>query len=185
MIKKQAGYVGWGKLAAHPNNVIPGTIQTHYPNEAGFSYIIVLVAVLLVGIMAQVTYQQSSYLRQRDAEAELLFRGIAYRNAIKAYYNANPTIKRYPKRLDDLLEDPRQPGRRFLRQLYPEPVSQDGQWVVLHGQDDSIVGVASPSEDEPLKQASFPPELMQFEGASRYRDWEFSYFPKSKLPAKR
>jgi type II secretory pathway pseudopilin PulG len=152
----------------------------HKRTQSGFSYIIVLVAVLLVGIMAQVTYQQSSYLRQRDNEAELLFRGTAYRNAIKAYYNANPTLKRYPKRLDDLLEDPRQPGRRFLRQLYSEPVSQDGQWVLLHGQDDSIVGVASPSEDEPLKQAEFPLELMQFEKASRYRDWEFSYFPKSK-----
>lgn len=153
--------------------------------QSGFSYIIVLVAVLLVGIMAQVTYQQSSYLRQRDAEAELLFRGIAYRNAIKAYYHANPTLKRYPKQLEDLLEDPRQPGRRFLRQLYPEPVHRDGQWLLLHGQDGAIVGVASSSENEPLKQVSFPPELMHFDNAPRYRDWEFSYFPKSKAAAKK
>mgnify|MGYP001822349911 CR=1 FL=1 len=164
--------------------ISPGKMKRNH-KQSGFSYIIVLVAVLLVGIMAQVTYQQSSYLRQRDNEAELLFRGSAYRNAIKAYYNANPTLKRYPKRLDDLLEDPRQPGRRFLRQLYPEPVSKEGQWIVLHGEGGGIVGVASPSEDEPLKQAEFQPALVHFEDASRYRDWEFSYFPKTKAAKKK
>ena len=157
----------------------------HNHEQSGFSYLIVLVAVLLVGIMAQVTYQKSSYLRQRDNEAELLFRGIAYRNAIKAYYHANPALKRYPKTLEDLLEDPRQPGRRFLRQRYAEPMEKETDWVQLHSADGGIVGVASASEDEPLKQAGFPPVLVHFEGTTRYRDWEFSYFPKSKVPVKK
>ena len=134
--------------------------------------------------MAQVTYQQSSTLHQRDIEAELLFRGLAYRNAIKSYYHANPTLKKYPRILDDLLEDPRQPGRRFLRQLYVEPVVRKSDWVLLHSSDGGIVGVASSSEREPLKQANFIPELAHFEGASRYRDWEFIYLPQRKIKKK-
>lgn len=167
-----------------PRWISPGKMK-HNHEQSGFSYLIVLVAVLLVGIMAQVTYQKSSYLRQRDNEAELLFRGIAYRNAIKAYYHANPALKRYPKTLEDLLEDPRQPGRRFLRQRYAEPMEKETDWVQLHSADGGIVGVASASEDEPLKQAGFPPVLVHFEGTTRYRDWEFSYFPKSKVPVKK
>lgn len=152
--------------------------------QTGFSYLMVLVAVLLVGIMAQVTYQQTSYLRQRDNEAELLFRGQAYRSAIKAFYHAVPAQKRYPRKLDDLLEDPRQPGRRFLRQLYPEPMVNDQDWVILHSADGGIAGVASPSEAEPLKQAGFPRELSHLEGTSRYREWEFHYSPVAPVPGK-
>ncbi len=140
--------------------------------DAGFVYVSALVILVAVAIAAQVALIPSGSARVRDMEDELLFRGEAYLKAIEAYARADPTAPSYPARLEDLLDDPREPGRRFIRQLWPDPVT-GGDWQVIPGASGGIAGVASRSSARPRRQAFFPAGLEGLEGAARYADWQF------------
>jgi type II secretory pathway pseudopilin PulG len=146
---------------------------------SGFTYVMVLAAVVVVGILAQAAVPLSSHIAQADREAELLFRGQAYRNAIKSYYEAGKPIKAFPRALEDLLDDPRFPRKRHLRAPYPDPLARDGkgEWTLVRAADGGISGVASTGGEEPLKQANFPPGLEDFAGAKAYSEWVFEYRP--------
>ncbi len=139
----------------------------------------VLAAVVIVGILAESAVALSSRMTQADREAELLFRGLAYRNAIKSYYEAGNPVKTYPRSLADLLKDPRFPNRHHLRALYRDPMAKDDQggWLLVRAADGGIAGVASASQDEPLKRANFPKGLEKLEAAQFYSDWVFEYTP--------
>lgn len=149
-------------------------------SQAGFTFLVVLVAVAALAIGAQVAIPLVSRAMQADREQELLFRGMAYRRAIGSYYEAAVAAgrleKTYPQRLEDLLQDPRFVHRRHLRELYPHPLDERG-WVLIRGPGGGIAGVASPSERRPLKRASFEVGLELFENAETYRQWEFVYLP--------
>lgn len=147
-------------------------------SQGGFSYVMILVAVVVTGIFAEVVTESASRTRQMDREAELLFRGMAYRNAIKSYYNAGNAVNVFPKSLDDLVKDPRFAHKSHLRLLYRDPMGkQDGGWKLIRAADGGIAGVASASTDAPLKTGNFPKELEKFEGAASYADWVFEYNP--------
>ena len=141
--------------------------------EQGFAYVMLLVAIVVMGVLAERAVLMISTAVQRDREAELLFRGQAYRNAIRSYVETGAD-HRYPRRLEDLLSDPRSIHKRHLRQLYPDPMTADGRWQLLRAADGGIVGVGSSSESTPIKQSGFPQGLEAFEGAARYQDWVFS-----------
>lgn len=148
----------------------------------------VLAAVVVVGILADAAVALSSRMVQADREAELLFRGLAYRNAIKSYYEAGNPVKTYPRALADLLKDPRFPNRHHLRKLYSDLLAKDGkgEWLLVRAADGGISGVASSSQDEPLKRANFPKGLEKLEAAQSYSDWVFEYTPlPSALPLQR
>jgi len=150
------------------------------PNsQRGFSYAIVLIAVIVLAITAEVAVQTTAQVMKREREAELLFRGNQYRRAIKSYYEAGAGIKLYPPSLEDLLVDPRFQGRHHIRQLYPDPMDRQGQgtWALIRSSDGGIKGVASKSEGEPLKQANFPPGMERFAGAGSYTAWRFEHVP--------
>ena len=84
----------------------------------------------------------------------------------------------YPRTLDDLLKDPRQPStQRYLRKLYPDPMTGKSEWGFVKGPDGGIGGVYSLSEDKPLKVAGFKLRDASLEGAQKYSDWKFTYSP--------
>lgn len=150
--------------------------------QTGFSYIMVLVAVVVVGILAEAATLLTSRMTQADREQELLFRGLAYKKAVESYYRAGGS---YPRALDDLLKDPRTPGvRRHIRALYPDPFARGDkkEWTVIRAPGGGIAGVASASTDEPLKKANFPTGLERFEGAKSYSDWIFEFNPAANAP---
>lgn len=114
----------------------------------------------------------------REREAELLYAGNQYRRAIERYYLSGP--RQYPRSLSDLLKDPRKPGtERYLRQLYPEPITGKSEWGIVKASDGGIMGVYSVSSDKPLKTAGFHIRNRAFEGAASYSDWKFVYMPPS------
>lgn len=146
-------------------------------SQQGFSYAMVLAAVVILGIVTEAAHVTTWRLLKADREAELLYRGDAYRRAIQSYYEAGTTIKQYPRKLDDLLKDPRFAARRHIRALYADPMSKDEkpEWTLVRGADGGISGVASRSRDEPLKQANFPQEFEKFAGAKSYAEWIFEH----------
>ncbi len=67
----------------------------------GFTYVMALIALVIVGILAEVATVTTTRVQQEEREKELLFRGLAYRNAICAYYEAGASLGRayeYPRR---------------------------------------------------------------------------------------
>lgn len=146
--------------------------------QAGFSYVIVMFLVAVLSIVAVRALENTLTMERRDKEAELLWRGMAYREAIRIYYETSPgTSKSYPKELADLLQDKRlvRPTRP-LRRLYPDPLSGGG-WGVLRNEDGHVVGVYPKSDERPLKRAGFPEALKAFTNATHYSDWKFTYQP--------
>ncbi|MEO0387312.1 MAG: type II secretion system protein [Pseudomonadota bacterium] len=144
--------------------------------ERGYTYVSVLALIVVAALSAQTTVIPAESARIRDREAELLFRGDAYRRAIAAYWAAGGTEPRLPQRLQDLIADPRAPERRFLRQLYPDPVT-GADWTLIQGADGGIAGVASRSTARPRRVQGFPEGLEAFATAERYADWRFAFDP--------
>ncbi|WP_377681483.1 type II secretion system protein [Paraburkholderia rhizosphaerae] len=111
---------------------------------------------------------------QRTREADLLYIGGLYRNAIRQYVLATPVgSRRYPEKLDDLLRDPRYPvTRRYLRALYPDPITGE-PFMSIASPEGGVRGVQSMSQQRPLKTTGFDVDNASFARASRYQDWQF------------
>ena len=143
--------------------------------EVGYTYVSILAVLAVMAIAAQTTAIPSGSERLRDAEAELLFRGDAYRRAVASFWAAGGADLRLPGALSDLLDDPREPGRRHIRRLYDNPLG--GGWTILRGEDGGIEGVAPASPSAPRRRAFFPPGDAAFEEAETYADWAFRFEP--------
>ena len=147
---------------------------------AGYTYIGLLIAVVIIGVALAAAGTAWSTHARREREAQLLFVGEQYMRAIQSYYDATPGgAKQFPRGLEDLLEDRRLPVvRRHLRRLYADPMRGDAGWALIRtGPNGTVVGVYSRSEHTPLKRANFPAGLDAFSNAERYSDWKFVFAP--------
>lgn len=80
-------------------------------NQNGFTYILALTVIMIMGVMLGMVGQSWKTIMQREREKELIFRGSQIKEAIENWYNPN-----YPKKggkqrhplmdLKDLLQDP-------------------------------------------------------------------------------
>lgn len=148
-------------------------------SESGLTYL----GVLIVSAMLTISLAAAGivwYLaQQREREQELLFVGNQFRVAIGRYYlNQVGPHKEYPKRLEDLLRDPRHPGSvRYLRKLFLDPMTGSTDWGLLKTPDGSILGIYSKSPRKPLKVGHFSPVNQHFERKAKYSEWKFAYLP--------
>jgi type II secretory pathway pseudopilin PulG len=144
-------------------------------SQEGFTYIGVLLAVALIGTQLALAGVVWSFAQARQKERELLFVGGQFRTAISQYYlNPMGPQKEYPRRLDDLLKDPRYPGTvRHLRKIYADPITGKKQWGLIRLPNGGIIGVYSLSEEAPIKTGNFRPTDISFTNKQRYVDWKF------------
>ena len=91
--------------------------------QSGVTYLLVLFFVAASSAMLAATAIIWSHERQRQKEEELIWIGNQFREAIGLYYQRTPgAVKRYPEKLEDLLEDRRYlTVARYLRQIYRDP----------------------------------------------------------------
>lgn len=145
--------------------------------EAGFTYLGLLILLVIMGILLAATGEVWSTVQKRANEEELLFIGHQFRQAIQQYYERSPGgAKKYPRSLDDLLLDNRyQATQRFLRKIYVDPMTGKAEWGVVKAPNEGIAGVYSLSEEAPLKDAGFDQQDQAFEQAKTYSDWQFTY----------
>jgi type II secretory pathway pseudopilin PulG len=77
-----------------------------FTNQNGFTYILALTIVMIMGIMLGMAGQSWKTIKQREQEKELLFRGSQIKEAIENWNNPNFTVqggaKRVPRPLMDL-----------------------------------------------------------------------------------
>ncbi|MDP2246706.1 MAG: type II secretion system protein, partial [Nitrosomonadales bacterium] len=93
--------------------------------DKGFTFMGVLVIIILVGFSLAEAGNTWSNIRKREREQELLKVGDKIREAIGNYYNQSPgMVKQFPPTLEALLKDERFPTpQRYLRQLYLDPTT--------------------------------------------------------------
>lgn len=141
----------------------------------GFSYIGVLIMVAMMGLALAAAGEIWHTAGKREKEQELLFVGDQFRRAIRQFHANTPgKARRYPMHLEELLRDPRYPGtRRYLRRIYPDPMTGRAEWGLITGPAGEIFGVHSLSDETPLKQARFRLADRNLEGRAKYSDWVF------------
>lgn len=78
-------------------------------------------------------------------------------------------MKRYPEKLEDLLEDRRYLSvQRYLRKIYADPLTGKPEWSLIAAPGGGIMGIHSLSEAAPIRRA---------DGAKKLADWRFVYEP--------
>lgn len=159
------------------------------PNKAkrshlatGFAYVLLLVAISVIGIIASSTLSLGSQLARRDAELSLLAIGMEFQKALRSYAavpigaagaTVNPDA-RGPRTLEELLKDPRAPDiRRHLRQIYADPMTGRDTWGLVKDPAGYILAVYSLAYGKPIKQTDFEPTLASFEAPKTYATWLF------------
>ena len=147
--------------------------------SAGFTYVALLFAIAVMGVVLAATSTVWHQASQREKERELLFIGNQFRLAIGNYYLHGPdATKRYPQSLEDLLADPRGlDKKRYLRKIYRDPMTNETRWGVIKSPEGGIMGVYSLSQDKPIKTSNFRLIDKDFEGKIKYREWQFIYSP--------
>lgn len=143
--------------------------------ERGFSYIMLMIAIVLMGVAMSVAARQWKTMVQRELEADLLAKGIEIQNALALYSTAIKAGRvmpgeMYPQTLAELTKLP----KPFLRKVYLDPVGH-GEWELVRAPTGGIMGVRSKSKGRPIKQYDFPLAVRHFEGKPTYYDWVFQY----------
>ncbi|WP_321781977.1 type II secretion system protein [Paraburkholderia sp. J94] len=146
--------------------------------QQGVAHLWALMLVLVISLGVGKLVQRMSIVNQRMREAELLYVGGLYGEAIRQYHESTPVGSNpYPERLQDLLRDPRYPvTRRYLRQLYRDPVTGE-PFETITAAEGGIRAVRSTSPRTPVKIAGFNADEQQFMNAKTYREWEFGIAP--------
>jgi type II secretory pathway pseudopilin PulG len=145
----------------------------------GFAYLLLLLAIALIGLTASATISLGATMARRDAERQLLAVGLEFQQALRSYAGLSmtasvPTAAQGPRSLDDLLKDSRVPGlRRHLRQIYADPLTGKKEWGLVKDNQDFIVGIYSLAEGRPIQRTGFELPLASFEEAQNYRQWVF------------
>lgn len=147
--------------------------------SAGFTYLGLLLAIVLIGVALAGAATLWSAERKRERERELLHIGHKFREAIGQYYNRTPgAVKQYPPTLEALLRDDRFPTpQRYLRQIYVDPFTGTKNWGIVEATSGGIMGVHSLSAETALKTANFRPTDKSFEGKLLHGEWMFVYLP--------
>lgn len=151
------------------------------PNCKGFTLMAVLFLIAGFGVaMAALGTLWQTHV-QREKEAELLFIGDQYRQALESYRASRKAGEPIaPKKLEALLEDYRDLRLiRHLRKLYRDPFTGSENWGLVRDEQGGITAIHSQSERKPFKTGNFLPRYESFSTAENYRDWRFQADPVS------
>ena len=187
---------------------MPGTARSG-GGEAGFTMVLLVVIVAVMSILLTVAIQLASFQMQREKEAELIFRGEQYVEAIRLY---RMRYGRYPMTLKEIWEaDP-----KVIRKKWKDPITDSESWgLVFLGQEGErirpgVPGLPTPSpsptpEAAPeetsetgasageggqqtvgpiigVRSTSCDPSIKVYQGRERYCDWKFIFREQPQRP---
>lgn len=143
-------------------------------HQRGMGYLAVLLALTVIGLLIPGAQQIWHTSAVRDKETHLLFIGHQFRLALISYRDLSPPgTPTAPATVQELLQDPRFPQTvRHLRQWWPDPMTNDTDWVLVR-QQNRIVGIHSRSEQLARRSTHTPPNEA-FAGTTRYDQWVFT-----------
>src|SRR5437763_10609966 len=94
--------------------------------QAGYAMMFILFLLAALAIVITAAAPSMMVQIKRDREEELIHRGHQYTHAIRLFYKK---FGRYPNSVKDLLDTNH---LRFLRREYKDPVTNGGEWTILH-----------------------------------------------------
>jgi type II secretory pathway pseudopilin PulG len=149
----------------------------------GYTYLGLLLAILLFGTSLAGAGTIWSAERQRERERELLHIGDKFRTAIGQYYNRTPgAIKQFPPNLEALLRDERFPvPRRYLREIYADPFTGARNWGIVEAPSGGIMGIYSLSSQRTFKRANFHERDAYLKDKTYTGEWMFVYIPEERM----
>jgi type II secretory pathway pseudopilin PulG len=104
--------------------ITPGSSRRP-PRARGYALLIFMFAITLMAFALMVAVPVWDTQMQREREAELIFRGKQYVEAIRIFQLKSPGA--FPKQLEDLIDE----DKRCIRRLYPDPMTKEGVWNVI------------------------------------------------------
>jgi type II secretory pathway pseudopilin PulG len=174
-----------GKRMRNGNGCMGNTPFVTKKRTSGFAYVMLLLAIAVLGLFASAALQIGSQVGRRDAEQALLTIGAEYEQALSSYAGVAQTTTvqtaniaannaRGPKTLEELLKDPRNPGvKRHLRQIYADPMTGRDEWGLIKDASGYILGIYSQSPARPIRQTNFDAAQLHFESSEDYSKWIF------------
>jgi type II secretory pathway pseudopilin PulG len=165
--------------------------------ESGYTMVMFFIILAVMAIMMGAAVQLASFSMQREKEAELIFRGQQYAEAIRQFQQK---FGRLPVTLKEIWEaDP-----KVIRRPFKDPILDTEDWgLIFVGQDGKPIspsqptGLATPTptptprrgEGTPLGgigtqqqgpitgvfSKSCETSIKIYEGHTRYCDWKFAY----------
>jgi type II secretory pathway pseudopilin PulG len=135
------------------------TGKTTRTPQRGFTYLILLFAIAILGISLATTGVIWSTESRLSKERELEFIGQAFVQAIESYYNSTPgEVKSYPQAPDDLVKDTRFLfTKRHLREIYVNPFTNRPDWRYITSASNGITGIEASLRDNQSKKFVFQP----------------------------
>ncbi len=135
-----------GADRAVPHEKADSHAEDGHHGEAGYNLVIVTVMLTVMNIALAAALPRWSVQIQREREEELIFRGLQYAEAIHQF---NKRFQRLPVRLEELLEvEP-----RHIRQLWTNPMREDGRWaLIFQGTGTGRRGQNNPNRNNGLSQ---------------------------------
>ena len=94
-----------------------------YKFEAGYTLAGVLVLIGIMSVMMAMALPVWERIKQRENEEELIFRGKEYMEAIARYHTK---FHSFPPDVETLSK------MKFIRKLYKDPMTENGEWKLLH-----------------------------------------------------
>lgn len=146
--------------------------------QRGFTYVGLLLLVAMSSAALAAAGTLWSVESRREKEAELLFIGDQFAQAIASFRDRTPggQVQRFPRDLQELLEDKRWPTvRRHLRQVYVDPMTGQRDWGLVAAPGGGVMGVYSLAPQRPFKRGGFAQGLEDFGLANSYQEWRFVY----------
>jgi len=174
-------------------------------NQDGFTYILALTVVMIMGVMLGMVGQSWKVVKQRELEDEMIFRGdqvaeliyqsLLCKNPVPAQNMVNqflwPVDSPNGTVLDDLVngkEESCSNGtmKKFrLRLSASLDPATNSQWQIVTPVDDTtrFSGVATDSTKEPLRK-NFKSiyDSKQLDEKKQYSEWQFTWELKQSLP---
>ena len=114
---------------------------SRWRNEQGYAMAALLVMLAVMAVLMSVAMPVWRQQARREKEAELIFRGEQYARAIALYnFKMGPQGQRaggsmYPPSIDVLVDG------RYLRKKYKDPMTKDGEFVVIPATAPTMPGV--------------------------------------------
>lgn len=127
--------------------------------EQGYTLVIVVMAIAIMSIMMGVAIQTVDFQMRREREAELIFRGEQYVEAIRLF---RMKYGRYPMRLQEIWEA----NPRVVRKHWKDPITDSDDWgLIFLGQGGRRIG-----PQNPLGQTPQPTQTVTYGGGQSSED---------------
>jgi len=176
-------------------------IRNSKSTEAGYTLVVLVMAVAVMAILLVPALQLIEFQARREREAELIFRGKQYVEAIRLY---KQKYGRHPMRMKELWEA----NPRVLRQKWTDPITGSAEWgLIFLGQEGSEVGARGRQQRAGAKPTPTPTPVFSreregggekvgpiigvhslstdqsikiYEGRTTYNEWRFILEPEER-----